>query len=82
MLSKCANPSCTAPFRYLHEGKLFRVARRSKVGASKGNGYDGKPPEKLEYYWLCDSCASQMTITRADDGGIQAVPLLSFKAAS
>ena len=81
MLSKCANPSCSASFRYLHEGKLFRVARRSN-GKSNGNGWATKPPEQLEYYWLCDSCASQMTITRAQDGGIQAVPLLSFKAAS
>jgi hypothetical protein len=25
MLSKCANPKCTALFRYLHIGKLFRM---------------------------------------------------------
>ncbi len=81
MLSKCANPSCSAPFRYLHEGRLFRVARRSN-GQSRGDGFDNRAPQQLEYYWLCDSCASQMTITRAEDGGIRAVPLLSFKAAS
>ncbi len=81
MLSKCANPSCSAPFRYLHEGKLFRVARRVN-GNGSANGWESKPPQQLEYYWLCDSCASQMTIMRAEDGGIQAVPLLSFKAAS
>ncbi len=25
MLSKCANPACTAKLHYLHEGKIFRV---------------------------------------------------------
>jgi len=25
MVSKCANPSCDNPFRYLREGKLFLV---------------------------------------------------------
>jgi hypothetical protein len=25
MLSKCANPKCSAAFRYLHDGKLFRM---------------------------------------------------------
>src|SRR5947209_19080489 len=25
MLSKCANPACSAQFRYLHDGKVFRV---------------------------------------------------------
>jgi hypothetical protein len=25
MLSKCANPACSANFRYLHEGRLFHV---------------------------------------------------------
>ena len=25
MLSKCANPECSAKFRYLHDGKVFRV---------------------------------------------------------
>ena len=24
-LAKCANPSCSHPFRYLHEGKLYRM---------------------------------------------------------
>jgi hypothetical protein len=25
MLSKCANPDCSAKFRYLHDGKVFRI---------------------------------------------------------
>lgn len=25
MLSRCLNPSCSAQFRYLHEGRIFKV---------------------------------------------------------
>ena len=27
MLSKCANPACSAHFLYLHEGRVFRIMR-------------------------------------------------------
>jgi len=27
MIGKCANPACSTPFRYLHEGRLFRFER-------------------------------------------------------
>jgi len=30
MISKCANPACSARFLYLHEGKLFRFEREAK----------------------------------------------------
>ena len=33
MLSKCANPGCSASFLYLHQGKLFRLE-------TSGNGND------------------------------------------
>jgi hypothetical protein len=54
MLASCAHPSCARPFRYLHEGKLFRLEPvRPKVGAS-GPG--------SEWFWLCDHCASKGTL--------------------
>ena len=49
MLSKCANPKCAASFRYLHEGRLFRVELESES-------------RKFEYFWLCDECARIMTL--------------------
>ncbi len=34
MLSKCANPGCTATFLYLHQGKLFRLNVAHDIPAS------------------------------------------------
>ena len=81
MLSKCANPNCSASFRYLHEGKLFRVGRATN-GNGGSNGSGKKVPQQLEYFWLCDSCASLMTLARGKDGHIKTVPYLAFRAAS
>ena len=43
MLSKCANPGCTATFRYLHDGKVYRLdvdvlAARGDFDANRGVG--------------------------------------------
>jgi hypothetical protein len=53
MLAKCANPSCSHPFRYLHEGKLYRMEWLQ--------ANDGFRPNS-EWFWLCDQCSSQMTL--------------------
>jgi hypothetical protein len=81
MLSKCANPNCSAPFRYLHEGRLFRVARPARDDGN-GNGSWKKVPQQLEYFWLCDSCAGRMTLACGENGKIKAVPFLAMRAAS
>jgi hypothetical protein len=60
MLSKCANPACNAVFRYLHEGKVFRLERR----------HDDDPEvhcRDFEYFWLCSSCASSLTVVFEQD---------------
>jgi hypothetical protein len=56
MLSKCANPGCSQPFRYLGEGRLFQVERV----LSPDSG--GKATRKIEHYWLCDGCSRAMRI--------------------
>jgi hypothetical protein len=53
MLAKCANPSCSHPFRYLHEGKLYRV---ELVHVDGGSG------PKSEWFWLCNQCSAQITL--------------------
>jgi hypothetical protein len=60
MVSKCANPSCAARFRYLHEGRLFTVAADS--GPHRMDGAD----PKVERYWLCSSCTDRMTLVLQD----------------
>jgi hypothetical protein len=57
MLAKCANPTCSAPFRYLHEGKLFRL----DLGAGPPSP-DTRIPRQLQYFWLSDRSARTMTL--------------------
>ncbi len=47
MLSKCAHPTCFAQFRYLRQGKVFKVFMPS-------HGHEGR---RIEYFWLCSDCA-------------------------
>jgi hypothetical protein len=63
MLAKCANPACSAIFRTLQRGRLFR---------REGKSPDGKP---AEYFWLCDCCASKSTLRLNRDGGIRIWPV-------
>jgi len=67
MVAKWSNPSCSASFRYLEEGRLFRLEkdpapRSSKVAAAK-------------YFWLCPSCSSTMTLHLSEDGSVIPVVL-------
>jgi hypothetical protein len=49
VVSQCANPGCKAPFLYLRDGKIFAVPRRNT-------------PSKIEYFWLCGNCSSEMEL--------------------
>lgn len=63
MLSKCANPVCSAPFRYLGDGRLFQVELQIVKGSSK-------PVRKIEHFWLCDPCSQQMRVAVADNEAV------------
>jgi len=75
MLSKCANPECSTRFLYMRGGKLFRWDRLQGVKDS------GVAPRKesrgVEFFWLCDQCASRMTVVFRKGVGItmKALPL-------
>lgn len=77
MVSKCANPECSAPFLYLHQGKLFRIEtegpkdRRRQLGVEVGFH---KPLRRLEFYWLCEDCAGKMTLSFDKASGISVRP--------
>jgi hypothetical protein len=65
VISKCANPKCPAVFRYLHEGKLFEFEMRSfdeLLTDPSPEGSRDKPSREMECFWLCDSCASTMSL--------------------
>lgn len=86
MLSKCANPGCSAAFLYLSRGKLFRWETSS---AANGNGRTfGTDPQaqstarRIEFFWLCEDCAASMTLTFEKGVGVVPRPLLRVKAAT
>jgi hypothetical protein len=67
MLGKCSNPSCSAPFRYLQNGQLFRLEADPVLRTSRFN--------KPEYFWLCDQCSSRMTLRIGTDGEVTPIVL-------
>jgi hypothetical protein len=73
MLSKCANPDCSAHFHYLREGKLFQIDARAFVGADEVS--PKKPVQRVEYFWLCGSCAESMTLGFERGKGVITIPL-------
>jgi len=79
VISKCANPECSAPFHYLREGRLFRmdiVPDNSAVLASSA-----KAIRHVEHYWLCGPCSQSLTLV-LEKGRVVAVPVKLRAAAS
>ena len=70
MVSKCANPSCSAIFLYLREGKIFHVAAGAH-GPEKGSTSGTSTHER---FWLCGECSTRMTII-SGGSGISVIPL-------
>jgi hypothetical protein len=72
MLARCANPVCSATFRYFHEGRLF-VFETKPDAPLRGPPADPDYLGKLhtpEYFWLCSSCCSAMTVRRDGDQAV------------
>jgi hypothetical protein len=57
MVSTCANPSCSAPFRHLKEGRLFLVDPRERA-----RGQACSFSSRLEFFWLCDRCTPRFKL--------------------
>jgi hypothetical protein len=72
MVTKCANPSCSAVFRYLRGGRLFLFETTNKmptaVPPSSETGFGKSEFRSGEYFWLCEKCAKGMTITSDENG--------------
>ena len=76
MVSKCANPECSAKFLYLHQGKIFLVTPPLDLETMSFHEW-GLLEER---FWLCDDCCQKLKIVW---GGAQpkVVPL-SVRAAT
>ena len=76
MVSKCANPGCSTPFLYLHEGKLFRFEKGAGNGSAFGTDPNLRQPmRRIEFFWLCDRCAGRMTVVFEEGAGVKVLPL-------
>jgi hypothetical protein len=67
MIDQYSCPSCSAPFRYLRDGGLFRLENDPASGSSKSN--------RVEYFWLCPACSLTMTLRLRADRTVTAVRL-------
>lgn len=74
MLDKCANPSCSTPFIYLREGKVFMMEHKSHSRVRPGGPLLVKPASQVEHFWLCGPCSAEMTVTYDRDHGVAVVP--------
>jgi|GraSoiStandDraft_24_1057298.scaffolds.fasta_scaffold301164_1 hypothetical protein len=66
MLTKCANPSCNETLDFSHRGALFLFGREADAMDPGCCAPDDS--DSVESFWLCDECASSMTII-SDRGG-------------
>ena len=84
MVSKCANPACSAPFRYLHEGKLFRIERSIQKNSDQEHDSIGKKQAAhVEFFWLCKDCSQTLTLIFEKNVGITTRPIRrAFRAIS
>ncbi len=76
MVSKCLNSHCSATFRYLGQGRLFRVdftemGRKRALAGKQIVPFHRSP---IEHFWLCKSCAATMTIEIGEAGEVRLVP--------
>ncbi|HEY1937835.1 MAG TPA: hypothetical protein VGJ33_07875 [Candidatus Angelobacter sp.] len=83
MLAKCANPSCSTPLVYLREGKIFMIEGPGQLNVTNSPSAP-KSPNRVEHFWLCGPCSSQMTVTSDRKRGVQVVPksARAFRAAA
>ena len=77
MLHKCANPACSTRYRYLGRGKLFQIEmeRFEAEAAAEASLRKRRLLHRVERYWLCDDCASSLTLTFERGCGVSTVPL-------
>lgn len=84
MLSKCANPNCSAVFHYFHVGRLFRYETQSGAPNALEFGADPtvkKSVRRVEYFWLCENCSRRMTLIHQQGAGITAAPTVRSQSA-
>jgi hypothetical protein len=62
MISKCSNPHCGVPLRYLRHGRIFRFEQPSVCFEAVGRSRHAKIVRKVSHFWLCGHCCQTMTL--------------------
>jgi hypothetical protein len=62
MLSKCFNPGCSTPFRYLRDGRIYQLEIAAPAGASGS-------ARRREFFWLCGHCCATLTVVVKEGAG-------------
>lgn len=78
MIAKCANPDCSAPFRYFGEGRLFpfEIKDPSEPCRDVPNAVCvRKPRHHTIFFWLCGRCAADLTLRFDPRHGLSVEPL-------
>jgi hypothetical protein len=73
MLSKCANPACSRPFRYLRDGKLFEI--ETNVESDSSAVGERKPTRRVEFFWLCGQCSTELMVVNDQQEGVITIPI-------
>ncbi len=86
MLSKCANPDCSAGFHYFGQGKLFEVHFEDadlceKAGRVPFEQKMSKPIKNVEHFWLCPECSNKLTVGLDRQNNVLIMPLPKAKPA-
>jgi hypothetical protein len=77
-MMSCVNRNCNRPLAHFSEGRLFHFEILSiSVTAEddKKRDFDEVPHREGVHFWLCDSCATAMTLVLEPVGGLRLVPL-------
>ena len=79
MLQKCANPSCSAPFRSLREGKLFLAETLPHKPAAPSTELQPRV-RRREHFSLCEPCSVRFTLRLDTEQGMLTVPISQYIA--
>jgi hypothetical protein len=69
MVTRCVNPTCDTPFRYLRGGRLFLVDCPS-VPNTNSHHPAPKTVRASEFFWLCEECSQSMSIIVDKSGSV------------
>jgi hypothetical protein len=78
MFMCCANSKCNLPRKSFSDGRLFQFEIVSiSVAASDESSepFDEKPERDIAHFWLCDDCASKMSLELDPRQGLRLIPL-------